>query len=174
MQRVERSRGVDLGSYSFHFLTESSYCRAWSESAINLSSRPKVNQEVHFGLTQSSPINHHFGSLPAGIFTMAVLTDLFEGCSFFRPHSKPVSLHGHKCPPLSQELSGFWEHFSHRLCNLTLLFKLCVKEHEKVLPFQYLEIIWQNCVCTHTSKQASSVRTNTTSHDYVRHTVQFW
>lgn len=124
VQRAESGRGVDLGSNSFHFLSESSYCRAWSESAINLSSRPKVNQEVPFCLTQSSPINNHFGSLPAGIFTMAALTDLLEGCSFFRSHSKPVSLHVHKCPTLTQNLSGFSEHFSLRLCNLTLSLKL--------------------------------------------------
>lgn len=103
VQRAESSRGVDLGSNSFHFLSESSYCRAWSKSAINVSSRPKVNQEVPFCLTQSSPINNHFGSLPAGIFTMAALTDLLEGCSFFRSHSKPVSLHVHKCPPPNPE-----------------------------------------------------------------------
>lgn len=90
VQRAGGSRGVDLGSNSFHFLSESSYRRAWSESAINLSSCPKVNQEVPFGLTQSSPINNHFGSLPTGILTMAALTDLLEECSLFRSHSKPV------------------------------------------------------------------------------------
>lgn len=85
------------------------YCRGWSNSAINLSSRPKVNQQVHYCHTQGFPISHHFGNLATGIFTMAVLTDLFEACSLFRPHSKPVFLHVHKCPPISKNLRGLFE-----------------------------------------------------------------
>lgn len=87
------------------------YCRGWSKSTINLSSRPKVNQQVHYGHTHGFPISHHF-DMPTGIFTMAVLTDLFEACSFFRPHSKPVFCMYANVHPSQRTYQGYSRTFS--------------------------------------------------------------